>query len=141
MALYGVAVKVLTQSVNRNLRRFPSDFMFQLSQSEWQLLKSQFVTSNRGGIRRARPYAFSAQGVAMLSSVLRSERAIQVNVAIVRAFVRLRKLLSANDELRGKLAALERKYDAQFRVVFDAIRELMEPPPAAKKGRIGFVSA
>jgi len=138
--LYAVEPRVLIQAVKRNCARFPDDFAFQLTPTEWRNLKSQFVISSWGGLRRATPYAFTEQGVAMLSSVLRSERAIQVNVAIMRAFVHLRELLSSHEDLRRKLETLERKYDAQFRVVFDAIRELMEPPPAAKKGRIGFAT-
>ena len=111
--------------------------MFQLSEAEFDNLKSQFVTSSWGG-RRYPPYAFTEQGVAMLSSVLRSDRAIHVNIEIMRAFVRLRKMLASNAELARKLAALEKKYDAQFKVVFDAIRELMAPPESGKKRPIGF---
>jgi hypothetical protein len=135
--LYGVETKVLIQAVKRNLARFPEDFMFQLTQQEHTNLRSQIVTSKRGG-RRYPPYAFTEQGVAMLSSVLRSERAIYVNIAIMRAFVQLRQLLASNTELSRKLAALERKYDAQFKVVFDAIRELMTPPEPKNKRPIGF---
>jgi len=101
-------------------------------------LRSQFGTSSSWGGRRYAPYAFSEQGVAMLSSVLRSPRAVQVNIAIVRAFVRLREMLLTNAGLARKLADLERKYDSQFRVVFDAIRQLMAPPPAPPKPEIGF---
>lgn len=136
--LYGVETKALNRAVKRNLGRFPEDFMFQLSSKEWGSLKFQFGTSKRGGIRRALPYAFTEQGVAMLSSVLRSERAVQVNIAIMRTFVRLRALLLSNEELARKLAALERKYDAQFKVIFDAIRELMTPPDPPAKRQIGF---
>ncbi len=139
-ALYEVEVKVLNQAVKRNIERFPADFMFQLTAEEAALLRSQFVTSKpegRGG-RRYLPYAFTEQGVAMLSSVLRSERAIHVNIEIMRAFVRLRQMLASNAELARKLEALERKYDAQFKVVFDAIRELMTPPEPRKKRPIGF---
>ena len=135
--LYGVANKVLIQAVKRNADRFPEDFMFQLTEQEFNNLRSQFVTSSWGG-RRYPPYAFTEQGVAMLSSVLRSERAIRVNIEIMRAFVRLRRMLATNAELARKLAALEKKYDAQFRVVFDAIRELMTPPAPKKKRPIGF---
>lgn len=112
--------------------------MFQLESEEWENLKYQFGTSKRSGIRRALPYAFSEQGVAMLSSVLRSKRAVQVNIAIMRAFVRLRELLLSNTDLARKLNALEKKYDAQFRIVFDAIRELMAPPDPPPKRQIGF---
>lgn len=121
--LYGVPTKALVQAVKRNASRFPEDFMFQLTAEEDTALKSQTVTSNVGrGGRRTRPYAFTEQGVAMLSSVLRSPRAVAVNIEIMRAFVRLRAMLGAHAELAHKLASLERKYDAQFRVVFDAIR-------------------
>ena len=124
--LYEVETKVLNQAVKRNLARFPDDFMFQLSKDEYDNLKSQFVTSSWGG-RRTRPYAFTEQGVAMLSSVLRSERAVAVNIEIMRTFVRLREILASHAELARKLAALEQKYDKQFAVVFDAIRQLMTP--------------
>ena len=135
--LYGVATKVLIQAVKRNADRFPGDFMFQLTEQEFNNLRSQIVTSSWGG-RRYPPFAFTEQGVSMLSSVLRSERAIHVNIEIMRAFVRLRQLLASNAELARKLAALEKKYDAQFKVVFDAIRELMTPPETKKKRPIGF---
>jgi len=137
--LYEVEPRALVQAVKRNMERFPTDFMFQLSQEEFDNLKSQIVISSWGGLRRATPYAFTEQGVAMLSSVLRSKRAVMVNVEIMRAFVRLRQMLAANADLARKLAALEKKYDAQFKVVFDAIRELMAPP-AGKKHPIGFAS-
>jgi hypothetical protein len=134
--LYGVGTKVLIQAVKRNAERFPVDFMFQLTRDEFANLRSQFVTSSWGG-RRYPPYAFTEHGVAMLSSGLNSGKAIQVNVEIVRAFVRLRRLLGSHEELARKLAELEKRYDAQFRVVFDAIRQLMAP--AAKPRRsIGF---
>ena len=136
--MYGVEPRVLVQAVKRNIERFPEDFMFQLNDDEFANLKSQIVISSWGGVRRAAPYAFTEQGVAMLSSVLRSKRAIHVNVEIMRAFVRLRLMLSANADLARKLDALERKYDAQFKVVFDAIRELMTPPEPRKKRPIGF---
>jgi hypothetical protein len=136
--LYGVAPRALVQAVKRNAERFPADFMFQLTQEETDNLKSQFVTSSWGGARRATPYAFTELGVAMLSSVLRSERAVRVNIEIMRAFVRLRRLLATHADLARKLEAMERKYDAQFRAVFDAIRELMAPPLQPKSGRIGF---
>jgi len=138
--LYGVSTKVLIQAVKRNKERFPPDFMFQLNKEEFASLRSQFVTSKlksgRGG-RRYPPYAFSEEGVAMLSSVLNSLRAIKVNIEIMRAFVRLRKILASHAELARKLEALEKKYDSQFKVVFEAIRQLMaEPERSAKK--IGF---
>ena len=135
--LYGVPVKVLNQAVQRNLDRFPLDFMFQLDDQKLALSKSQIVTSSWGGIRRALPYASTEQGVAMLSSVLRSKRAIHVNVEIMRAFVRLRQLLATHADLARKLETLERKYDTQFKVVFDAIRELMKPPVPQRR-EIGF---
>lgn len=135
--LYGVETRVLNQAVKRNPGRFPGDFMFQLTAEEFAHLISQSVTSRWGG-RRKLPLAFTEQGVAMLSSVLRSDRAIHVNVEIMRAFVRLRQLLASNQELARKLVALEKKYDAQFRVVFDTIRELMTPPDPPKKRPIGF---
>ena len=139
-ALYGVPTKALIQAVHRNISRFPADFMFRLATHELADLRSQLVTSNlrrtRGG-RRYLPYVFTEQGVAMLSSVLRSRRAIEVNVVIMRTFVRLRQMLVSNEELAGKLAALEKKYDARFRVVFDAIRDLMSPPPP-RRVTIGF---
>jgi len=135
--LYGVTTKVLNQSVKRNLSRFPNDFMFQLRAEEAAALRSQFVTSKGRGGRQYRPYVFTEQGVAMLSSVLRSERAIQVNIAIMRAFVRLRELVSSNKVLARRLFELEKKYDSKFRVVFKAIHELMAEP-ASKSRRIGF---
>jgi len=138
--LYGVPVKVLIQAVKRNQSRFPSDFMFQLTKEEFEILKSQFVTSRWGGLRRALPYAFTEQGVAMLSSVLRSERAVQVNVAIMRAFVSLRRMLATNDTLSRKLAELERRlegHDKGIKSLFDAIRGLMTPP-AKPRREIGF---
>jgi len=137
-ALYEVQPKALVQAVKRNIDRFPQDFMFQLSDGEFRNLKSQFVTSSWGGLRRAAPYAFTEQGVAMLSSVLRSKRAVQVNINIMRAFVRLREMMAGHQNLAKKLAELERKYDAQFKVVFDAIRNLMEPPATTKQKQIGF---
>jgi hypothetical protein len=137
-ALYQVEPRVLVQAVKRNADRFPIDFMFQLNETEFRHLKSQIVISSWGGVRRARPYAFTEQGVAMLSSVLRSKRAIRVHIAIMRTFVRLRELLNTHKELARKLAALERKYDSQFKVVFDAIRELMAPSPLPPRRQIGF---
>jgi hypothetical protein len=147
---------VLTQAVKRNLDRFPSDFVFQLTLEETQRLRSQIVTldaqtnerigdsakgTGRGKYRKYLPYAFTEQGVAMLSSVLRSPRAVQVNIEIMRAFVRLRQMLQQNTELARKLAALEKKYDAQFKVVFDAIRELMTPPSKRKDALVSGSSA
>lgn len=139
--LYGVEPRALMQAVRRNLARFPTDFMFQLSRAEHANLKSQTVISRWGGARRSRPYAFTEHGIAMLSSVLRSERAIMVNIAVVRAFVALRRILSTHSELARKLEQLERRlatHDRQIRSIFEAIRELMEPPPEPKPLRIGF---
>ena len=138
--LYGVSTKVLNQAVKRNLKRFPEDFIFQLSKAEFKEWRSQIVTSipeARMGLRR-HPYAFNEQGVAMLSSVLHSKRAIDVNIAIMRAFVRLRELLATHKDLARKLEELEQKYDAQFRTVFEAIRQLMAPPPEPQRGHFGF---
>jgi len=135
--LYGVETRVLVQAVKRNLERFPEDFMFQLSQEEFAILRSQIVTSSDWGGRRYRPYAFTEQGVAMLSSVLRSQRAIRVNIEIMRAFIHLRQMLASHVELARKLDALEQKYDVQFKQVFEAIRQLMAPPEP-KRRPIGF---
>ena len=137
--LYHVETKVLNRAVRRNLSRFPADFMFPLTTAEFRDLRFQFGTSSRWGGRRYIPMAFTEQGVAMLSSVLRGERAVQVNIAIMRAFVKLREMLSSNRDLARRLNKLEKKYDARFRVVFDAIRELMKPPEKPKS-RIGFRS-
>ena len=140
-ALYDVPTKVLNQQVRRNIRRFPDDFMFQLTAEEADASRSQFVTLKRGQNIKYLPYAFTEQGVAMLSSVLNSDRAIEVNIAIMRAFVRLREILSTHKDLARKLDALERKlakHDDNFTVVFDAIRQMMEPPSGPKKKRIGF---
>jgi hypothetical protein len=139
--MYGVAPKVLNQAVRRNNRRFPEDFMFQLSKEESESLRSQSVTLKIGRGHHAKylPYAFTEQGVAMLSSVLNSDRAIEVNIAIMRAFVRLREMLSSHKDLARKLDEMEKKYDSQLKVVFEAIRQLMAPPTPPKRGRIGFV--
>jgi ORF6N domain len=155
--LYGVLPKVLMQAVKRNADRFPDDFMFQLTLQEWQNLKSQFVTSSsekvnmksqsvtsntdgtqHGGARTA-PYAFTEQGVAMLSSVLKSERAVKVNIEIMRTFVKLRRLVTEHHDLTHRLDALEDHYDDQFKAVFDAIRSLMESPKV-EKHPIGFTA-
>jgi ORF6N domain len=138
-ALYGVETKALVRAVKRNIERFPEDFMFQLTAEEFDTLRSQFGTSSQWGGRRYAPYAFTEQGVAMLSSVLRSERAVEVNIAIMRAFVRLREMLSSHAGLARRLDELEQRYDEHFRVVFDAIRQLMAPlTEPEKKRRIGF---
>lgn len=148
--LYGVETKFLNRAVRRNFSRFPHDFMFQLTPHESRnlrfhsgtsSLRSQFGTSTKGhGGRRYLPLAFTEQGVAMLSSVLRSKRAVQVNIAIMRAFVKLREMLASHRDLARRLEDMEKKYDAQFKVVFDAIRELMKPL-AKPARRIGFRSA
>ncbi len=135
--LYGVEPRALVQAVKRNIERFPEDFMFQLSDKEFENLKSQIVISSWGGMRRANPYAFTEQGVAMLSSVLRSKQAVQVNISIMRAFVKLREMITSHKDLARRFDDLEKKYDAKFRVVFDAIRQLMIPPETKKK-KIGF---
>ena len=138
--LYNVEVRTLIQAVKRNLDRFPKDFMFQLSVEEYKNLKSQFVISSWGGARRSKPYAFTEQGVAMLSSVLRTKRAVQVNIAIMRAFVKLREILLTHKELAFKLSELERKienHDAEIKNIFEAIRQLMVPIEKPKQ-KIGF---
>jgi len=145
--LYGVQTKALVQAVKRNRERFPLDFVFQLTEQEVKALRSQIVTldaadnppQGRGKYAKYMPYAFTEQGVAMLSSVLNSKQAVQVNVEIMRAFVRLRDLIGHNRDLAKRLDVLESRYDRQFKVVFDAIRELMTPPAPAPKRRIGFV--
>ena len=136
--LYGVETKVLMQAVRRNIDRFPQDFLFQLTDQEFTNLRSQIVTSSWGGTRYL-PYAFTEQGVAMLSSVLRSPRAVAVNIEIMRAFVRMRALIDTNRELAKKLAALEAKYDKQLKVVFQAIYDLMDEGEKKPKRKIGFV--
>ena len=137
--LYGVETKALNRGVRRNLSRFPVDFMFQLTKVEFQDLRLHFGTSSPWGGRRHLPLAFTEQGVAMLSSVLRSERAVQVNIAIMRTFVKLRQMLGSHRDLARHIENMERKYDARFKVVFDAIRELMKPPLKIKN-KIGFRS-
>ena len=135
---YGVETGQLVRAVKRNPSRFPHDFMFQLSEDEFENLRCHFGISSQWGGRRYPPFAFTEQGVAMLSSILKSRRAVQVNIEIMRTFVRLRRMLASHGELARKLEALEKKYDAQFKVVFDAIRELMRPPEP-KKRPIGFL--
>ena len=140
--LYQVKTKALNRAVRRNFARFPDDFMLQLTAEEAERLRCQIGTlkTGRGQHRKYHPYAFTEQGVAMLSSVLRSERAVRVNIEIMRAFVQLRQMLSSHADLARKLEALEKKYDAQFKVVFDAIRELMTPPEPPRKRPIGFTA-
>lgn len=135
--MYGVETKVLVQAVKRNIDRFPDDFMFQLSKDEFKNLRSQIVTSSWGG-RRTPPFAFTEQGVAMLSGVLKSKRAVQVNVEIMRTFVKLRKMLASHKDLARKLETLEKKYDSQFKLIFDAIRQIMTPEAPPKRCQIGF---
>ena len=136
--LYGVETGALTRAVRRNDGRFPADFMFQLTKSEFEDLKRQSGISSGWGGRRYPPYAFTEQGVAMLSSVLHSKRAVQVNIEIMRTFVQLRQIIATHTDLARKLTALEKKYDMQFKAVFDAIRELMAPARPKKKLPIGF---
>ncbi len=136
--LYDVQTKVLLQAVKRNRDRFPGDFMFIITNKEVTILRSQFVTSSWGG-RRYLPCVFTEQGVAMLSSVLNSKRAIKANIQIMRVFVSMRRMIMTYESLRRKIETLEKKYDGQFKIVFDAIRKLMEPPPAKKKRGSGFM--
>jgi hypothetical protein len=136
--LYGIETRVLMQAVRRNLDRFPADFQFSLTSQELTTLISQSVTSSWGGTRKA-PMAFTEQGVAMLSGVLRSPEAIAVNIQIMRTFVKLRGILAEHADLKLQLASLERKYDGHFKIVFDAIKELMTPLEPPKKKRIGFI--
>src|SRR5438105_5456814 len=150
--LYGVEARALNQAVARNRKRFPADFMFQLTKKEFDNMRSQFVTTSRRALvnssqavmssrkhrgRAYRPYAFTEQGVAMLSSVLRSARAVEVNIAIMRTFVQLRRLMDTNRELARKIEALEKKYNEQFGIVFAAIKQLIAPPSPRKK-QLGF---
>ncbi len=136
--LYGVSTGNLNKAVNRNKERFPEDFMVQLSLEEFSNLKFHFGTSSWGGTRKL-PRAFTEQGIAMLSSVLNSKRAIQVNIAIMRAFVQLREMMSTHKDLARKLSDLEKKYDGQFQIVFEAIRQILEVEQKPKK-RIGFTA-
>ena len=138
--LYNVETKALVRAVKRNIKRFPDDFMFQLDPDEWQALRCQIGTSkNQGkGGRRYPPFAFTEQGVAMLSGLLNSERAIAVNIEIMRTFARLRHMLASNKDLSEKLDKLERRCDKQFKIVFDAIRKLMYSPASKNNRKIGF---
>ena len=133
-ALYRVEVRALVQAVQRNLERFPSDFLFQLTADEYKGLKSQFVISSWGGARRAMPYAFTEQGVAMLSSVLRGARAVQVNIAIMRTFVRLREMLATNQKLRRKIEDMEKRYNTKFQIIFATIESMLEEEEGPKRG-------
>ena len=137
--LYGVETRILTRAVRRNLDRFPQDFMFQLSEQEVANLRSQIgISSSTYGGRRYRPLVFTEQGISMLSTILRSKQAVHVNIEIMRTFVKLREFISSNRELAKKLIELEQRYDQQFKVVFDAIREIMLPKELPKKRHIGF---
>ena len=135
--LYGVTTKRLNEQVKRNIKRFPADFMFLLTNKEVMNLRSQIATSSWGG-RRYELRAFTEQGVAMLSSVLNSNRAVEVNIQIMRAFVSLRRMVVTYESLKRKIDQMEKKYDGQFQIVFKAIKKLMEPPPEKPKRRIGF---
>ncbi|MFQ5963438.1 MAG: ORF6N domain-containing protein [Candidatus Scalinduaceae bacterium] len=136
--LYAVETKMLNRAVKRNVERFPEDFMFQLTKKEYvELLRCQFGTLKRGQHSKYLPYAFAENGVAMLSSVLNSQRAIQVNIQIMRTFTKIREMLATHKELKQKIEEMEKKYDYQFKVVFDAIKQLIEPPKKSRK-RIGF---
>ncbi|MCX5712990.1 MAG: ORF6N domain-containing protein [Candidatus Omnitrophica bacterium] len=135
--LYEVKTGRLNEQVTRNKKRFPEDFMFQLTKDEALILKSHFATSSWGGVRKL-PRVFTQEGVAMLSSVLNSERAIKVNIQIMRAFSQLRRMLLTNSDLRRKIEEMEKKYDKQFAIVFQAIKQLLEPPPVKPKPSIGF---
>lgn len=139
-SLYRVSTSALVQAVKRNLARFPGDFMFQLSRSEFAALISQNVISNGRGGRRSSPYVFTEQGVAMLSTVLRSPRAVAVNIQIMRTFVQLRRMAAEHEDLATRLDEMEARYDMQFKVVFDAIRSLINPPAPSKK-RVGYLAA
>ena len=134
--LYGVETKALKRSVKRNIDRFPEDFLIQITSEDFESLRYHFGTSKRGGVRYL-PYAFTENGVAMLSSILNSKRAIQVNIQIMRPFTRLREMMASHKDLAGRLDNLEKKYDGQFKIVFEAIRQLMTPPPKPKR-KIGF---
>ena len=136
--LYGVTTGNLNKAVNRNIDRFPEDFMFQLTDEEFKNLKFHFGISSWGGTRKL-PRVFTENGVAMLSSVLNSQRAIHVNIQIMRTFTRLREMLMTHKDLKQKIEEMEKKYDYQFKIVFDAIKRLLEPPEKPKK-RIGFLA-
>ncbi|MBI5644122.1 MAG: ORF6N domain-containing protein [Deltaproteobacteria bacterium] len=135
-ALYGVTTGNFNKAVKRNIERFPDDFMFQLTREEFENLKFHFGISSWGGTRKL-PLVFTENGVAMLSSVLNSERAVQVNIQIMRTFTRLREMLLTHKDLKQKIEDMEKKYDSQFKIVFEAIKQLLEPPVKPKK-RIGF---
>lgn len=140
--LYDVETKNLNKAVKRNIARFPDDFMFQLNKKEFENLRFQIVTSGYGG-RRYLPYVFTEQGVAMLSSVLNSRRAIEVNIQIIRTFVKLREMIISNKELRTRIEEMERRYDKRFKIIFDTLREFLkkeDPDMKSRKNKIGFES-
>jgi hypothetical protein len=139
-SLYDVPTKALIQAVKRNEERFPDDFMFQLSDAEFHSLRSQIVTleNGRGRYPKYRPYAFTEQGVAMLSAVLSSDRAVQVSIGIIRVFVKLRQMALNHEQLSHRIDDLERKYDGRFQMIFEAVRELIGPRPVPPRRRIGF---
>ena len=139
-ALYGVENRVLKQAVRRNIDRFPFDFMFELSKREYQSLRSQNVTLKRGQHSKYLPFVFTEQGVAMLSSVLKSDRAVHVNIQIMRAFIKMRQMYVNHEDLKQKIIAMERKYDKQFQIVFEAIKQLLEEDEKPKP-KIGYVKA
>jgi hypothetical protein len=136
--LYGVTTKRLNEQVRRNLRRFPADFMYQLSKEEFESLRSHFATSSSWGGRRTRPYVFTEQGIAMLSSILNSDRAIDANIQIMRTFVKLREMIASHKDLARKLEELEKKYEGQFQIVFEAIRQLIAVEEKPKR-KIGYI--
>jgi phage regulator Rha-like protein len=136
--LYGVENRVLKQAVRRNINRFPLDFMFELAKKEYQTLRSQNVILKRGQHSKYLPFVFTEQGVAMLSSVLKSERAVQVNIQIMRAFIKMRQMYISHDDLKQKIIAMERKYDKQFQIVFEAIQQLLEEDENPKR-KIGYI--
>ncbi|MFH1352128.1 MAG: ORF6N domain-containing protein [bacterium] len=135
--LYGVSTGRLNEQVKRNEKRFPIEFMFQLSKQEFHNLKSQFAISRWGGVRKL-PLVFTEHGIAMLSSVLNSDRAIAVNIQIIKTFIRMRQMMLSYKELKEKIEKMESKYDKQFRIVFQALKQLLEPPPPKQKGKVGF---
>jgi len=137
-SLYGVETKVFNQAVKWNIKRFPEDFLFQLTEEESKFLRSQIVTLEQGQYSKYSPYAFTEHGILMLSSVLNSDKAIEINIQIMRTFTKLRELMLVHKDLRIKIEAMERKYDTQFRIVFNAIKRLIDPPQKLK-APIGFV--
>jgi len=135
--LYRVPTGRLNEQVRRNLKRFPEEFMFQMSMEEFKNLKSQFAISSWGGTRKV-PFVFTEHGIAMLSSVLNSDRAISVNIQIIKTFIKMRRMMLSYKDLKEKIEKMESKYDKQFRIVFTALKQLLEPPPVPPQGKIGF---